>query len=95
MGLGIPFNIASYSFLTYLLAKHCNLKPKEFIHFIGNAHIYEEHEHSLVEQLKRKPKKFPKLYIKKKNENINNYNINDFILNDYEFYNKIHMDMKE
>lgn len=95
VGLGIPFNIASYSFLTYLLAKHCNLKPKEFIHFIGNAHIYEEHEDILIEQLKRKPKKFPKLYIKKKNENINNYNINDFILNDYEFYNKINMDMKE
>lgn len=95
VGLGIPFNIASYSFLTYLLAKHCNLKPKEFIHFIGNAHIYEEHEDSLMEQLLRKPKKFPKLYLKQKREDINNYNINDFVLENYNYYSKINMDMKE
>lgn len=95
VGLGIPFNIASYSFLTYLLAKHCNLKPKEFIHFIGNAHIYEEHEESLMEQLLRKPKKFPKLYLKQKREDINNYNINDFVLEKYNYCSKINMDMKE
>jgi len=95
VGLGIPFNIASYSFLTYLLAKHCNLKPKEFIHFIGNAHIYEEHEESLMEQLLRKPKKFPKLYLKQKREDINNYNINDFVLENYNYCSKINMDMKE
>ena len=95
VGLGIPFNIASYSFLTYLLAKHCNLKPKEFIHFIGNAHIYEEHEESLMEQLLRKPKKFPKLYLKQKREDINNYNINDFVLEKYNYCSKINMNMKE
>ena len=43
IGLGVPFNIASYSFLTHILAKHCNFEAKEFIHFIGDAHIYEEH----------------------------------------------------
>ena len=40
MGLGVPFNIASYAFLTHLIAHHCNLKPVEFIHFLGNIHIY-------------------------------------------------------
>ena len=43
VGLGVPFNIASFSFLTHLLAHHCDLKPKEFIHHIGNAHIYDDH----------------------------------------------------
>ncbi len=95
VGLGIPFNIASYSFLTCLLAKHCNLKPKEFIHFIGNAHIYEEHEEMLMKQILRTPKIFPKLYLKEKHKNINNYKVNDFILKDYNFYDTIKMDMKE
>ncbi len=95
VGLGIPFNIASYSFLTCLLAKHCNLKPKEFIHFIGNAHIYEEHEEMLMKQILRTPKIFPKLYLKQKHENINNYKVNDFILKDYNFYDTIKMNMKE
>ena len=63
VGLGIPFNILSYSVLTYILAKHCDLKPKEFIHFIGNAHIYESHEESLKKQINRVPIKFPKLFI--------------------------------
>ena len=53
VGLGIPFNIASYSFLTHLLAVHCQLKPKEFIHHIGNAHIYEDHVRPLLKQMKK------------------------------------------
>ena len=55
VGLGVPFNIASYSFLTHLLAHHCNLKAKEFIHFIGNAHIYSDHIEPLKIQLNRTP----------------------------------------
>ena len=49
VGLGVPFNIASYSFLTYMIAKHCDLEPYEFIYHIGNAHIYDDH----IEKLKR------------------------------------------
>ncbi len=78
VGLGIPFNIASYSFLTHLLAKHCNLEAKEFIHFIGDAHIYDDHLQVLQEQITRKPYQFPQLIIKNKYDNINNYKLGDF-----------------
>ena len=93
VGLGIPFNIASYSILTYILAKHCDLKPKEFVHFIGNAHIYKEHEEELLKQIDRNPLPFPKLYIKNKYTNIENYKIEDFILKEYNHYDKVKMDM--
>ena len=53
VGLGVPFNIASYSFLTHLLAHHCGLEAKEFIHFIGNAHIYDDHVDSLKKQIEK------------------------------------------
>merc|ERR1712166_927835 len=95
IGLGIPFNIASYSFLTHILAKHCNLEAKEFIHFIGDAHIYEEHVDSLNEQIIRTPYEFPKIFIKQKHENINNYNLEDVVINNYKFHKKISMNMKE
>ena len=57
MCLGVPFNIASYSLLTYMIAHICNLKPYEFIHMIGDAHIYNTHVNGLKEQIERKPKK--------------------------------------
>ena len=63
VGLGVPFNIASYALLTHLIAHHCNLKPYEFVHFIGNTHIYENHKLPLIEQIKRKPYPFPTLKI--------------------------------
>ena len=66
MGLGIPFNIASYSFLTHLLAKHCDLEAGDFVHFIGNMHIYDDHIEVLKKQIVKTPFDFPKLYIKKK-----------------------------
>lgn len=77
VGLGIPFNVASYSFLTHILAKHCNLVAKEFIHFIGNAHIYEEHLEPLKTQINRIPYSFPKIVIKTQHENIEDYNVDE------------------
>lgn len=77
VGLGISFNIASYSFLTHIIAKHCDLIADEFIYFLGNAHIYEEHFEPLQEQLKREPFPFPKINILQKHENIEDYTIDD------------------
>lgn len=94
VGLGVPFNIASYSFLLHILANHCDLIPYEFHYHIGNAHIYEEHLEPLKQQVSRKPYNFPKLTILKKHNNINNYVIDDFIIHDYMCHDKIKMDMK-
>ena len=66
VGLGVPFNIASYSMLTYILAKHCDLQPYEFIYSLGNAHIYDDHIEGLSELLKREPYDFPSFKICKK-----------------------------
>ena len=73
VGLGVPFNIASYSFLTYLIAKHTGLKPYEFIYNLGNSHIYEERMEVLKEQVKLKPYEFPTLRIVNTYDNINDY----------------------
>ena len=94
VGLGIPFNIASYSFLTHLLAKHCDLHASEFIHFIGNAHIYEDHAEPLLEQIKREPKNEPTLEIIQKRENIDDYVFKDFKINNYKHHETIKMEMR-
>ena len=93
VGLGVPFNILSYSALTCLIAKHCELEPYEFIYYLGNTHIYAEHAESLKEQIKRKPFDFPKLSIKEKKDNINEYQLEDFEIIDYKYHEKIKMKM--
>ena len=93
IGLGIPFNIASYSFLTHIIAKHCNLKPKEFIHFIGNAHIYENHLDKLKKQIDLQPYDFPTIKINKTFDNINKYSLGDIKLQNYKYHPKIKLDM--
>jgi thymidylate synthase len=75
--IGAPINIASYSFLTHIIAKHCDLIADEFIYFLGNAHIYEEHFEPIQEQLKREPFQFPKINILQKHDNIEDYTIDD------------------
>ena len=63
MGLGIPFNIASYSLLTVMLANICGLKPGDFIHSMGDTHVYSNHVEPLQEQLKRDPRPFPSIKV--------------------------------
>ena len=94
VGLGVPFNIASYSFLTYMIAKHCDLEPYEFVYHIGNAHIYDDHIETLKEQVERTPLPFPTLKIKEKKEKIEDYNLEDFELSDYVFHEPLKMKMR-
>ena len=95
VGLGICFNIASYSFLTHLLAKHCGLEACEFVYFLGNAHIYDDHVDAMKEQILREPFDFPKVEIKQMRENINDYDICDFEVCDYKSHEQIKMIMRK
>jgi len=95
VGLGIPFNIASYSLLTHILAKHCDLEADEFVHFLGNCHIYKEHVDALSEQIKRQPITFPKIEITKKYETIDEYHLEDISwTSPYQSHPPIKMEMK-
>lgn len=91
--IGSPFNIASYCFLTHLLAKHCELEAYEFVYFMGNCHIYQQHFEAVKEQLERKPFDFPTLEIVNKRENINDYIVDDFQMIGYKSHDTIKMKM--
>ena len=82
--LGVPFNIASYSLLTMMIAQVCNLKIGEFIHTFGDVHIYSNHLEQVDIQLKRKPKSLPKIKINSSIDNIFKFTFDDFELVDYD-----------
>jgi thymidylate synthase len=91
--LGVPFNIASYSLLTYIIAHHCGLVPGEFIHSMGDTHIYLNHIEPVKKQLDRTPRPFPKLKIKCDPKPIDEYTFEDFELIDYNPHPIIKMEM--
>jgi thymidylate synthase len=87
--LGEPFNIASYAFLTHLIAKHCDLEPYEFILYCGNCHIYDDHFDQMEQQISRQPFEFPTIEIINKRECINDYVLEDFKINNYQSHDQI------
>eukprot|EP01147_Barroeca_monosierra_P002288 gene2288-5282_t len=93
MGLGVPFNIASYSLLTVMIAHVCGLKPGDFVHTIGDAHIYLNHIEALKEQITRNPRPFPTLKINTDISNIDEFTFQDFQLESYNPHKKIAMSM--
>ena len=77
VGLGVPFNIASYAFLTHILAKHCGLTADELVYFLGDAHIYEAHLEPLRQQVARELFPFPKIRIRTQHERIDDYTLDE------------------
>ena len=82
--LGVPFNIASYALLTMMVAKECGLEPGEFIHTLGDAHLYLNHVEQATEQLGREPRQLPKMHLNPAVESIFDYRYEDFTLEGYD-----------
>ena len=82
--LGVPFNIASYSLLTMMLAQVTGLKPGEFVHTFGDAHLYNNHLEQARLQLTREPRKRPKMWINPEVKDIFGFKYEDFRLEDYD-----------
>lgn len=93
VALGVPFNIASYCFLTHLLAHHCGLEAHEFVHFMGNCHIYEDHVGSIQTQLERTPYAFPTVCVKQLRPHLQDYEVQDIELQGYVHHEAIEMKM--
>ena len=81
--LGVPFNIASYALLVLMIAKVCDLKPGDFVHTLGDAHLYLNHLDQVDEQLSRTPKKLPVMKITNDTDNIFDLKYEDFSLEEY------------
>lgn len=82
--LGVPFNIASYALLTCMLAQACGYEPKEFIHTIGDAHIYKNHFDVVKTQIEREPLPLPRLVLNKDIDNLFDFKIEDIKLEGYQ-----------
>lgn len=81
--LGVPFNIASYALLTMMIAQVCDLEPGEFIHTLGDAHLYSNHFEQAKLQLSRTPKKLPQMHLNPEVKDLFSFQFEDFTLTDY------------
>jgi thymidylate synthase len=93
MFLGVPFNIASYSLLTAMIAQVCGLKVGEFVHVLGDAHIYSDHVEQVKEQLTREPLLMPQLYLNPEITDITKFTMADIRLENYQSHNAIQAKM--
>jgi len=84
--LGVPFNIASYALLTMMIAQVCDLKLGDFVHTLGDAHIYSNHMEQVKEQLSRTPKALPQMKINPEVKDIFSFKFDDFVLENYDPY---------
>lgn len=84
--LGVPFNIASYATLLAIMADTCGYEVGDFVHTFGDAHIYLDHVDLIKTQLKREPRKLPRLIIKNHHESVVDYKFEDFEIVDYDPY---------
>jgi thymidylate synthase len=93
MFLGVPFNIASYSLLTHMIAQVCNLGVGEFVHVLGDAHIYLDHVEQVKEQLARGPLPAPQLLLSPGIDDITKFTMADIVLNNYKSHGAIRAKM--
>ena len=84
LGLGVPFNIASYALLTMMMAQVCDLKPGEFVHTFGDLHLYQNHLDQAREQLTREPRPLPVMKINPAVKEIDQFRYEDFELTGYD-----------
>jgi thymidylate synthase len=82
--LGVPFNIASYSLLTLMVARVCGLEPREFIHTLGDAHIYSNHIDKVKLQLGRSPRRLPVMRVNPEVKDIDGFSFEDFTVEGYD-----------